>query len=203
MVVGSNSIGPTLVLNPSPSGSTFTTDPEFQDIVLDCTACSTREQDNPMPLPVPVPDHLLVLNDKTSTQNCGSNPGSAVRAILYEIKDQNDLVLNTVVSMRENVPANTVSSCNNQTVQTGQTCTLNTNFQPGVISEFIDALSAGCPVPASNSPCGFTFANQQWQYCPSASIPQSMGTIGQDKVQNTLISVAGNVLGLIGHVFQK
>jgi hypothetical protein len=200
--VGSNSIGPTITLNPSPTGSTFTTNPEFQDIVLDCTACSTREQDHPMSLPVPVPDHLLVLNDKSTTQNCGSNPGSDLRAILYEIKDQNDLMMNTSVSMRENVPV-TVSSCNNQTVQTAQTCTANVFLQPGVLSEFIDALSPGCPVPASNSPCGYTFANQQWQYCPSSSVPQSMGTIGQDTVQNITISVAGNTFGLIGHVFAK
>lgn len=203
VVISSNSIGSTLLLNPSPTGTTFTTNPDFEDIVLDCTACSTREQDHPMPLPVPVPDHLLVLNDATSTQNCGANPSTELRAILYEIKDQNDQMMSTIISMRENVPANTVSSCNNQVVKTGQTCFLNNSVQPGVISEFIDALSPGCPNSPSNSPCGYTFANQQWQYCPSSAIPQSMGTIGPDSVKNTIISVDGNILGLIGHVFAK
>jgi hypothetical protein len=74
---------------------------------------------------------------------------------------------------------------------------------PGVIGEFADVISPGCAVPASNSPCGFTFANQQWQYRPVSGVPQSMGTIGQVNAENILITVAGQIFSLVGHVFLK
>jgi hypothetical protein len=147
-------------------------------------------------------DHLLVLSDSTQTQNCGSNPSTLLRQITYEIKDQNNNQLLTVISMRENVPF-TVSSCNGSIVHNGTSCTLNTSLLPNVLSEFTDFLSPGCPNSSTNSPCGFTFANQQWQWCPSSAAPQSMGTIGPVKAQNTLINVDGSLFFTPGTVFNK
>ncbi len=202
VTVTSNSVGPLLIFNPSPTGGAFSTNLTYEDIVLDCTACSTREQFNPMTASLPIPDHLFVLGDSSSTQNCGSAPASEVRAITYLVKDQNDIQILTHLNFRENVPT-TTSSCNNNVVHTGTSCISTFNTVPGVIGEFADVISPGCAVPASNSPCGFTFTNQQWQYCPASGVPQSMGTVGQVNAENILITVAGQIFSLVGHVFLK
>jgi hypothetical protein len=97
--------------------------------------------------------------------------------------------------LRENVPTNVVSSCNNQVVHTGATCTQNTIYEPGLMGEFTDVLFPGCPSSSSVTPCGFTFSNQQWQWCPSTGSPSSIGTIGPVNAENTLIDIDGNILG--------
>ena len=101
--------------------------------------------------------------------------------------------------MRENVHF-TTSNCNDKVVHEGSSCTINTILSPGVLSEFTDAISPGCPNSSTNSPCGFTLAHQQWQYCPSSGSPQSMGTIGTVNAQNTLILVNGSVVFIFGTV---
>jgi len=97
--------------------------------------------------------------------------------------------------LRENVPTNIYSSCNGQLVQVGATCTSNISYQPGLMGEFTDYLSPGCPASAGDSPCGFQFAKQQWQWCPGVGQPTSIGTIGADNVENTIINVDGNITG--------
>jgi hypothetical protein len=149
-----------------------------------------------------MPDHLTVLADVTVTLNCGANPSSQGRSVTYFIKDQEDQQMLSDIQMRENVPT-TVSSCNGNVVQTLVNCTSNTFLKPNNIGEFTDFLSPGCPSSPSNSPCGYTFANQQWQWCPSSSVPKSMGTIGAVKVQNTLITIDGNVVLFPGTIFPK
>lgn len=202
VTVTSNDIGPLLIFNPSPTGGSFSTSLTYEDAVLDCTICSTREQFDPMTASLPIPDHLLVIGDSSSTQNCGSAPASQVRGITYSIFDQNNSPISTHLNFRENVPT-TISSCNNNIVHSGNSCISTFNTVPGVIGEFADVISPGCAVPATNSPCGFTFANQQWQYCPASGVPQSMGTIGQVNAENILITVAGQIFSLVGHVFLK
>lgn len=145
----------------------------------------------------------MVFKDITTVIQCGANPSTLQRNITYVIEDVNGNDMLAPISMRENVPP-TTSACTGNPVQTGASCTINTEYAPNVISEFTDVLSAGCPSSPSDSPCGFTFANQQWQWCPSLSSPTSMGTIGKDTVDNTLITIDGNDLGFApGTIFQK
>src|SRR5439155_22203792 len=99
-----------------------------------------------------VPDHLLVLGDDQNTLNCGSNPSSLVRRITYEVVDTTETRMQAPFLLRENVPTNIVSSCNEQTVQTGATCTSNLSYLPGAMGEFSDFLAPGCPSSASVTP---------------------------------------------------
>ena len=173
---------------------------------IGCCSCldTSHNQSGTDNMQVQQPDHLVVLGDSQQTINCGSNPSTLLRTITYQIADPTGAGMRQPVSIRENVPTNTVSSCNNQVVQTGATCTLNTSYQPGVLGEFSDFLSPGCPSSPTNSPCGFTFSNQQWQWCPAGKLPTSTGTIGPVNAQNTLINVDGNVLGFTpGTIFPK
>jgi len=153
---------------------------------------------------VQVPDHIEVLTDVFQTINCGSNPSTQFRTITYRLDDASGNIIRFPVKIRENVPTNLTTSCNGSTVLTGATCYLNTTAVPYTVGEFADGLSPGCPNSPSNSPCGFTFNNQQWQYCPIVGQPTSIGTIGRDVVQNTLISVDGNTIGFpVGTKFPK
>jgi hypothetical protein len=153
---------------------------------------------------VQVPDHLVVLSDSQQTLDCGSDPSTRLRTVTYEVDDVDDRRLQFPFSMRENVPTNIVSSCNGSTVQTGANCVLNTTVEPHLSGEFSDFLSPGCPNSPTNTPCGFVFTNQQWQWCPSSGSPTSMGTIGKDTVDNTIIEMDGNITGFVaGTVFQK
>jgi hypothetical protein len=147
---------------------------------------------------VGVPSALLVTADSTATLNCSSY--SSIRTITYSILDQTGRPMSSVVSIRENVPT-TVSSCNNTLVSNGAQCLLNTAYQPGGLSNFDDALSAGCPAANVTTPCGFTFQNQQWQWCQPNGTQSVMGTIGKDTVNNDLITVDGNSIGLTGVTF--
>lgn len=151
-----------------------------------------------------VPDHLFVRNDTQATVNCGSNPSSLLRTIHYEVDDANgSKILSFFLQVRENVPP-TTSSCTGAAVSTGSTCFVAVDAEPFVAGEFNDNFSPGCPSPPSNSPCGYTFANQQWQWCSPTGETPSIGTIGFDNVQNTLISIDGNVTGFtLGTTFPK
>jgi hypothetical protein len=200
--ISNNGNGDMATINVSNNGQPQTVNLFFQQTTTICDICSGDTLNSTTPVTIPVPDHLVVLSDSTQTQNCGSNPSTLFRQIKYEIQDQNNSQLLTAIGMRENVPT-TVSSCNENIVSTGASCTLNTSFFPGVLSEFTDFLSPGCPNSSTNSPCGYTFAKQQWQWCPSSAPPQSMGTIGPVKAQNTLINVDGNVFLTPGTVFPK
>ncbi|SRR5712692_6032600 len=119
-----------------------------------------------------------------------------------QIMDQQNNALLTDVQIRENVPA-TVSSCNGQPVQTGSTCRFVTDMVGG-LSNFLDVISPGCRVPPNTSPCGFEWANQQWQWCPVNSPPTSTGTIGHVVAHDLAISVHDNFTGLTpGTIFPK
>lgn len=152
---------------------------------------------------VQVPDHLVVSQDTTSTPNCPSGKHVSLRQINYLIEDPSNTPIATNPRIRENVPTNIVSSCTNSVVQTGATCTSTFNFLGGGVGSFTDVLSAGCPGATTPTPCGFTFQNQQWQWC-SPNGNTSIGTIGKDTVTNSLITVNGNVLGFSpGTTFPK
>ncbi len=151
------------------------------------------------PVTVQQPGKLYVKNDTTQSQNC---PGRSLvaRLITYQITDTTGSAMLFPVDIRENVPAVT-SSCTSAPVATGTSCFLNSSVAPGSTNLFIDALSAGCPTSSAPSPCGFTFPNQQWQWCKSDGTTPSIGTIGQDIVNNTSVSVGGNTVGLTGTFF--
>jgi hypothetical protein len=150
------------------------------------------------------PDHLYVLTDTQFTPNCGSGPSSLVRKITYEVLDTTNNRMQVPFLLKENVPTNIVSSCNGGVVQTGATCTSNVSYYPGALGEFQDFLSPGCPSSQNVVPCGFQFANQQWEWCPGVGAPASIGTIGPVNVQNTIINVDGNILGFTpGKTFPK
>ena len=157
--------------------------------------CPQVAMQGSQPVSVGIPDHLEVLSDTQQTVNCSPNPSSLVRIITYRVDDASGARIQFPFSMRENVPTNIVSSCNGGVVQTGANCTLNTLYAPNLTGEFSDYLSPGCPNSRTNVPCGFQFTNQQWQWCPNGGQPTSMGTIGADNVQNTIINVDGNILG--------
>ena len=150
------------------------------------------------------PDHLTVLSDSQQTVNCGSNPSSRVRQITYNVIDTAGSRMQVPFSLKENVPTNIVSSCNQQVVHTGATCTSNIVYEPGALGEFTDFLSPGCPSSPTITVCGFQFVSQQWQWCPTTGVPVSIGTIGPVNAQNTLINVDGNTLGFTpGTTFPK
>jgi hypothetical protein len=152
---------------------------------------------------VQFPDHLVVNSDTQETVDCGSNPSSTRRFITYIIDDATGQQMLSSISMRENVPV-TTSSCNGSVVHTGSSCFINTDASPYTIGQFTDALVPGCPTSADVTPCGFMFANQQWQWCPSGGSPTSMGTIGPVNAQNTVINVDGNITGFAkGTTFPK
>jgi hypothetical protein len=152
---------------------------------------------------VQVPDHNRVQSDTQSSIDCGNNSSTLIRAITYIIEDSNNSQLGSSVSIRETAPSNLTSSCNGSTVQTGNVCFLNTSDSPHSIGLFTDFISPGCPSSPSNSPCGFTYSSQQWQWC-SAGGNVSIGTIGSVSAQNTLINLGGNVLGFTpGTTFPK
>jgi hypothetical protein len=152
---------------------------------------------------VQVPDHLAVNTDTQQTVNCGSNPSTMEREITYFVQDVNNALVIAPFLLRENVPT-TVSSCNGGTLHTGSTCSIITAYAPNIAGEFTDVLMPGCPSSSANTPCGFTFANQQWQSCPSSGQPTSIGTIGLVEAKNWVINVAGNSVGYVqGKVFYK
>jgi len=163
----------------------------------DCFMSGPFHQTETVPNTVQVPDHLVVLSDKITTLNCSPNPSSQARQILYEIQDQSNTQLGTFINIRETVPSPTISSCTGSPVTTTSSCTSTFLSPPHIIGEFTDSLLPGCPNSPSNSPCGFTFPNQQWQWCPASGLPQSTGTVGPVNAQNTLINVNGNVIGFI------
>jgi hypothetical protein len=172
--------------------------------VIDGNPCPTAVFQASGTTNVEKPDHLTVLTDSQQTVNCGSNPSSRVRQITYNVIDTAGSRMQVPFSLRENVPTNTVSSCNQQVVQTGATCTSNIAYEPGALGEFTDFLSPGCPSSPTITVCGFQFASQQWQWCPGTGPPTSIGTIGPVNVQNTLIDVDGNTLGFTpGTTFPK
>jgi hypothetical protein len=157
-----------------------------------------------VPITVQQPDHLSVLTDTQATKNCSPNPDSRERDITYEVVDATDTRMQTPFLLKENVPTNVVNSCNSQIVHVGATCTSNVNYFPGGLGEFTDFLIPGCPSSPQNSPCGFKFANQQWQWCPAVGQPTSIGTIGADNVENTIIDIDGNITGFTpGTTFPK
>jgi hypothetical protein len=168
----------------------------------DCVPSCDTEECCPPP-PDPVPSQLMVLTDSAETQNCGAGLSTVLRQITYQIQDQFGSQLTSAISMKENVPA-TTSSCNGGAVTTGSSCIVNTSLFPGLLAEFTDFLRPGCPTSSTVTPCGFTFSNQQWQWCPSGSAPQSMGTIGPVNAENIFISVDGNITGFtLGTIFPQ
>lgn len=157
-----------------------------------------------MPVSVQQPDHMYVLTDDQKTVNCGSNLSSRTRQITYEVVDTTNAQMRVPFLLRENVPTNIVSSCNGHVVQVGATCKSNVIYLPGTPGLFTDVFVPGCPTSQSNSPCGYQFANQQWQWCPAVGQPTSIGTIGLDNVQNTIINIDGNITGFVeGTTFPK
>lgn len=144
------------------------------------------------------PNQIFVTQDVTGTVNCTFS--SSARTITYTIEDSTGNPLTMAIPIHENVPV-TTSSCNNGIVQTGTGCLLNNLYAPGTLDQFNDYLWAGCPSSSQVEPCGFTFQNQQWQYCPTGLPASSIGTVGTDKVGNVIISVDGNITSLIGTTF--
>lgn len=144
---------------------------------------------------VEIPYDIQVNTDVQETINCGSNPSSLERQITYNVLDTTGTRMQFPFNLRENVPTNITSSCNQQIVHTGATCTTNTLYEPGAAGEFTDVLFPGCPSSSGVTPCGYQFANQQWQWCPDTGSPTSIGTVGPANVENTLINVDGNILG--------
>jgi hypothetical protein len=151
------------------------------------------------PATVQQPNQIYVTWDTTGTVNCPLT--SFARTITYSIEDTSGSPMTMPIPIHENVPP-TSSSCNNQAVQTGSGCVLNNQYAPGALNEFNDYLWAGCPSSLSVEPCGYTFANQQWQYCPASKPPSSIGTVGQDIVNNNSISVDGNTTNLTTTTFK-
>jgi hypothetical protein len=148
---------------------------------------------------VQTPYQLFVESDVTSSVTC---PVTSVgRTVTYQIQTSSSTPMVLPIQIRENVPSNTTSSSNNSTVSTGQACNYNNVYEPGVNNEFNGYLYAGCPASVSITPCGFTFSNQQWQWCPAGSSNTSIGTIGPNNVQNYSITVDGNNLPWTNHTF--
>jgi hypothetical protein len=52
-------------------------------------------------------------------------------------------------------------------------------------------MAEGAPMP-----CGFTFANQQWQWCRADGVNQSIGTVGQVDVNTYYIKVKESLFGM-------
>jgi len=167
-------------------------------------SCRPQPYQAPAPTTVQVPEHIVVLGDTQATQNCGAGPSTLARRITYVVDDTNGVRMQTPFLLKENVPTNIKRSCNNTTVQTGATCTPNLSYAPNLMGEFQDFLSLGCPSSQNVVPCGYQFANQQWQWCPGTGSPTSIGTVGPVNVQNTVINVDGNTLGFTpGTTFPK
>ena len=143
------------------------------------------------------PDHLVVLSDVTGAMNkmCSNGTYPLQRAINYTIYNKAGSPLTASNAIRENVPT-TTSTCNGSIVQTGNACFVNSFVDPEVINEFTDVLSAGCVAPSAPSPCGFTFSNQQWQWCEGDGVCKSIGTVGLDTVTNLGITLRGNTFSL-------
>ncbi len=89
----------------------------------------------------------------------------------------------------------TTTTCTIGNVTTGSTCTLNSEYYPGNTNQFNDYLIA-CPNAASLVPCGFTFANQQWETCTPSGGKSSIGTVGKVTVMNNAVTVNGNSTAL-------
>lgn len=150
------------------------------------------------PIKVQVPHQILVLADESGTQNC--TLPSISRVITYSIEDSTGSPLVSPVQIHENVPVVT-STCNNSIPHTGTGCVLNSVYAPNNVNEFNDYIWAGCPSSISVEPCGFTFPNQQWQYCPASGPAMSIGTVGLVKAMNAVITVDGNSVSLDGTTF--
>ncbi|MGH9530735.1 MAG: hypothetical protein ACRD2S_12555 [Terriglobales bacterium] len=166
--------------------------------------CNNRDMEGQQPVTVQMPDHLYVLTDTAQTLNCGSDPSTQSRQITYEVVDATDFRMQAPFLLKENVPTDIISSCNEQPIMTGATCTSSISYYPGQSGEFTDFLSPGCPSSVSVTPCGFQFPSQQWQWCPANGSPASIGTIGPVNAENTIINVDGNILGFSpGTTFPK
>lgn len=161
------------------------------------TNCSNVPVHATASVAVQVPDHMYVLTDVQNTLNCSPNPNSREREITYSVVDGTNAPMQIPFLLKENVPTNITSSCNGKVVQTGAICTSNLSYLPGQLAKFTDFLAPGCPSSPQNSPCGFQFAKQQWQWCPGVGQPTSIGTIGADNVENTIINVDGNITGFV------
>jgi hypothetical protein len=191
-------------MTPRPISELLRTFLEEMPSGVDTAPCPNEQFTGSGPSTVEMPDHLSVLADTQQTINCGSNPSSRVRQITYSVVDTAGSRMQVPFSLKENVPTNIVSSCNQQVVQTGAACTSNIAYEPGALGEFADFLSPGCPSSPTITVCGFQFASQQWEWCPATGPPTSIGTIGPVNAQNTLINVDGNVLGFTpGTTFPK
>jgi hypothetical protein len=203
------SLGNTSIVNFNTSADQSSSQPNLLGVAAGTTTaslfasengCQSSGPGNPSPT-VQTPDHLVVLSDMQQTISCGSR-SVVQRNITYQMVDASGNAILSYENIRENVPA-TVSSCTGGPVQTGSVCTNTINYQPGALGEFLDRIQNGCPTAAAPKPCGFTFANQQWQWCPSGGQSKSIGTIGPVNAEDVIIFVDGNSLGFTpGTVFR-
>ena len=207
-----NSSNTSVATVPSPgeaqgvSGGNFTLSAYISNIPIYANDCSPSPEcpingggGGQAPGDSQVPDGIEVANDVTQTVYCPAPFHAQGRTITYTILSGTTPMADPV-PIYENVPP-TTSTCTVIPVQTGSTCTPNNQYQPETTNQFNDYLIA-CPGASSPNPCGFTFANQQWQYCTPTGGKSSIGTVGEDTVLNTGVTVDGNSTSLpIGTTF--
>jgi hypothetical protein len=146
------------------------------------------------PATVTMPNEIVVANDVTQTVSCSPYYTTAkARTITYTIQ-AGTTPIQGPIPIYENVPV-TQTTCVVGNVQTGSTCTPNNDYLPETINQFDDFLKA-CPTSSSPNPCGFTFANQQWQYCQPNGTKSSIGTVGKVTALNTGVTLDGNSTAL-------
>ncbi|HEY6413786.1 MAG TPA: hypothetical protein VIX42_08865 [Edaphobacter sp.] len=172
------------------AGSAIQSSPGTMTIgALDFKKCRIGQYTPGGPATIQIPDHLSVVSDSTNPYTCPIG-ASRQRNVNYNVLDINQNIIVRPISVLETVDPSTLSNCNGASVHTSYSCT------PIATGNFTDGLSPGCPSTAQLAQgCGYTFPDQVWEWCNPVSTPVSIGNIGQDVVDNNIISLGGNSVG--------
>ncbi len=136
-----------------------------------------------------IPNHIAVVKDSYTAYTCPVGT-SRTREINYTVLDNEGTFISRAISVFESVDPSTQSSCTGQQITTSYSCT------PIASGNYTDTFQPGCPANQQlNTGCGYTFPNQEWEWCNPGGVPVNLGDVGSDSVENTLITIGGNVNG--------
>lgn len=142
----------------------------------------------PATVPGP-PDHIAVVTDNTNAYLCPIGT-SRTRSVNYNVIAKDLRVVSSPLSVLETVDPSTYSSCNGSQVTTSSQCT------PIPTGNYTDGFNPGCPnTQQLSNGCGYTFTDQEWEWCPPLGTPVPLGHIGTDVIHNNSISLGGNTEG--------
>jgi hypothetical protein len=200
-------VGPSSIVTFSTSSDQYDPTPSLHgngggtgsaSVTATANGCTSGGSGEPSPS-VNKPDHIAVTGDNTTARLCSIGT-SRRRIVGYNVRTASGSLVPENIGVEETVSASTRTSCTGGLVTTSSSCTQIWN------GSFNDTLDPGCPTTATLAQgCGYTFPNQVWEWCEGTYpgiTPISLGDIGKDVVDNTVINLGGNTEGFpIGTTF--